>query len=101
MTESKFDTYDEIRILRKLIDKYGSKFPADTLDGLEHYFGVGENEISFEYFFLEMLERGIGLDAHEKDEIMQLGLHLKMDKNDWNDEQFWQKFEAYISKQPD
>jgi hypothetical protein len=101
MTDSQFDTYDEIRILRKLIDKYGKNFPQVTLDDLEHYFGVGENEISFEYFFLEMLERDVHLDAGEKDEIRKLGLHLKMDENDWNDHEFWQKFEAYLSKQPD
>ncbi len=98
---SELTVYDEIRILEKYLKKYGTKFPKAHYSDLEHYFGVGENEITFEYFFLEMLERDIPLDTGEKAEALKLGLHLKMDENEWNDDNFWEKFENYLLQQPD
>jgi hypothetical protein len=96
-----YTIYDEIRILGKLTEKYGSKLPLGHLADLKGYLAVGENEMSFEYLLLEILERGFALGVGEKDEILKLGYHLKMDENDWMDEQFWEKFTEYLSAQPD
>ena len=97
--DSNFEIEDEIRLINHLIDKYCMALPSKRLSDIKHYFGVGENETTFEYIFLELLERDISLHKGEAKQFRELGLHLKMDENDWNDCEFWQKFEAYLSKQ--
>jgi hypothetical protein len=92
----KFDPYEEIQIIEKMIAFVRTKLPQNHMDSIDHYKGVGEREMAFEYIMLEAMERGIVMNI-DKNIILELAYSMDMKENCVNDDFFMEKLEKYIS----
>lgn len=91
-----FTDEEVIREIQSLIDCNKGILPDVRLVDSQHYLDHGENELAYEYIMLEIIESENGVISGSVGELIRLGLHLGMDKNDWTDESFWQKVCTYL-----
>jgi hypothetical protein len=94
--DKNFEFGEVERIIKDFLGKYGDHFPEDRREDIIHYFDVGEYEFAFEYIMLEVIERNIIIINDEKIIMKKLAFSLKMNKNECNDDFFWEKFSKYM-----
>lgn len=86
------DSQEEWDSIRHLFDTYASGLSYAAIKEIAHFLGVGENEMGFEYLMLYLSEGDTVLSDGDRSIALEVARNLKMEKNEWTDTNFWQKF---------
>ena len=88
-----------VSLLQKEIDENINNIPDNKLSDIQHYLDHDEYGMAFEYLYLEIMENENARCSMEIANIREIGLLLELDKECMIEENFWEKFEAFLLAQ--
>lgn len=84
--------------IQKEIDANSRIIPNDRIEWIQHYLDHDEYAMSFEFLYLEVMEREGAICSLGKKKAEEVGRLLDLDKETHYDNDFWKKFMEFLSR---